>query len=103
MWRLLKGSRRYFAFSIFLGWMMSLLDLVNPRIISYTVDTVLGDAAADLPDFALRLAASLGGPEYLKEHLWVVAGAIVMVALLSVACRWGFRMMNARGSLRAPS
>ena len=97
MWRLLKGSRRYFAFGIFLGWMMSLLDLVNPRIISYTVDTVLGDAAADLPDFALRLAASLGGPEYLKEHLWIVAGAIMTVALLSVACRWGFRMMNARG------
>lgn len=97
LWRLLEGSRRYFAFSIFLGWMMSLLDLVNPRIISYTVDTVLGDAEADLPDFALRLAGSLGGPAYLKEHLWIVAGAIVAVALLSVACRWGFRMMNARG------
>ncbi len=97
LWRLLEGSRRYFAFGIFLGWMMSLLDLVNPRIISYTVDTVLGDAAADLPDFALRLVGFLGGPACLKEHLWIVAGAIVTVALLSVACRWGFRMMNARG------
>ncbi len=97
LWRLLSGSRRYFALSILLGWLMSLLDLVNPRIISYTVDTVLGGAEADLPAFALRLAGALGGPIYLKEHLWIVAGAIVAVGLLSVMCRWGFRMMNARG------
>ena len=97
LWRLVEGSRRYFALGILFGWLMSLMDLVNPRLISYTVDTVLGDGEPDLPAFALRLADRLGGPAYLREHLWVVAAAIVAVGLTSVLCRWGFRMMNARG------
>ena len=43
----LKGSIGYFVLFIFFACLVSLLDLINPKIISYTVDTVLGDETGE--------------------------------------------------------
>ena len=97
LWRLVKGSKRFFATSILFAWFSSLLGLVNPRIISFAVDSVIGDAAPDLPGYLLPLAERLGGAEALRAHIGYIAVAVIAVAVLSSLASYIFRMMNARG------
>ncbi len=97
---LLRGSKRFFAAGIALGWLMSLLSMITPRVITYTVDTVLGQEAADLPGIVRAWVDAAGGAAYFRQHLYVVALIVITVELLALCCRWGFRMMNARGQER---
>ena len=93
----LKGSRRFFVASMLFGAFVAILDLVNPRIIAYTVDAVIGEVEAGVPVFLQKLADTAGGAAYFRTHLHVIAFVIAGVALLAVLCRYAFRMFNARG------
>ena len=46
-WRLLgdfmRGSKRLFALGIVFSALATLFDLLNPKIIAFTVDSILGD------------------------------------------------------------
>ena len=97
---LLNGSKRFFAAGIALGWIMSLFSMISPRVITYTVDTVLGQEPPDLPGPVLAWVNGLGGTAFFREHLYYIALVVVAVELAAMACRWGFRMMNARGQER---
>ena len=94
----LRGSKRYFALAISFAALVSVLDLVNPRIIGYTVDSVLGSAEDTLPDWVRGWIAGLGGTLWVKEHLWAVALLVIGVALGSMLCRFLFRLNNATGA-----
>ncbi|MBR6908818.1 MAG: ABC transporter ATP-binding protein, partial [Lachnospiraceae bacterium] len=76
---------------------MALLDLVNPRIIACTVDAVIGEEEANIPPFLTGLIGGIGGEDFLKTHLYVIALVILGVALLSVISRYFFRLFNAKG------
>ena len=94
----LKGSIGYFVLFIFFACLVSLLDLINPKIISYTVDTVLGDEAGKLPGVIDHMLASLGGEAWLKKNLWAVALAVMVVAVAGALCRYFFQYLNGVGS-----
>ena len=83
---------------IFFACLVSLLDLINPKIISYTVDTVLGDEAGKLPGVIDHMLASLGGEAWLKDNLWAVALAVMVVAVAGALCRYFFQYLNGVGS-----
>ena len=46
----IKGSKTYFILAILFAAAASLFDLINPRIISFTVDSVIGSKKASLPE-----------------------------------------------------
>lgn len=94
----LKGSIGYFVLFIFFACLVSLVDLINPKIISYTVDTVLGDEAGKLPGVIDHMLASLGGEAWLKDNLWAVALAVMVVAVAGALCRYFFQYLNGVGS-----
>lgn len=96
----LLGSRRWFFLSILLSAFASLADLLNPRIIAYTVDVLLrGDETKEsgLTRFFSDMA---GGTEYLREHLGLVAAAVIAAALFGALCRYLFQMCNSVASER---
>ena len=93
----LKGSKRFFIACMICGALVALLDLVNPRIIAYTVDAVIGEEEANIPAFLTGMIARIGGEEFLKSHLYIIALLILGVALLSVISRYFFRLFNAKG------
>ncbi len=93
----LRGNIRFFVLSVILAVLMSALDLVNPRIIAFTVDSVLGDKEPEVPGFVLSFIESVGGMEYLREHLYLIAVAVVLVALGAALGRYLFRVFNAMG------
>ncbi len=94
----LKGSKRYFVVSVIFATLVSLLDLVNPKIISFAVDSVLNQQVIELPGFVQNLVDSVGGIGYLRTHLWVIGIAIVSVALVGAMCRFFFNLFNALGA-----
>ncbi len=93
----LRGSKRYFILCMIFGGLVALLDLINPRIIAYTVDAVIGEKESNVPAFLKGFIDTLGGDAFFKTHLHVIAFVIVGIALLAVLSRYFFRMFNARG------
>ncbi len=94
----LRGAKRYFFLAVFFAGMVSVLDLINPKIIAYTVDCLLNDGISPLPAFANEWIENIGGAAYLREHLYLIALAVITVALGSAACRCLFRVCNATGA-----
>ncbi len=94
----LKGSKRYFARSVFFACMVSLLDLINPKILSFTVDSVLNDLPSSLPGFVNDIIAGIGGTQFLKEHLSYISLTVIAVACVGALSRYLFRLNNSRGA-----
>ena len=94
----LSGSKRYFALSMLFAGLVSLLDMVNPKIISYTVDSVIGTKPAVLPGVVERLIANVGGAGALRAHPIWIAAAVLVIGCLAALCRYIFRTMNTRGA-----
>ena len=94
----LSGSKRYFALSMIFAGLVSLLDMVNPKIISYTVDSVIGTKPAVLPGVVERLIANVGGAGALRAHPIWIAAAVLVIGCLAALCRYIFRTMNTRGA-----
>ena len=45
----MNHSKRWFGLAIFFAALVSMLDLINPKIIAYAVDAVLGSETVELP------------------------------------------------------
>ena len=94
----LNGSKRYFIGAIFFACLVSLLDLIDPKIISFTVDTVLGDSKTTIPTFIENIINSFGGITWLKSHLGVIALCVIGVSIIAALCRFLFNLCNTKGA-----
>lgn len=94
IWSFLKGSKALFAVCIISAALMALADMVIPQIIRATIDNAIGGAPADYPATVMRLVDRGGGFAYLGEHLWIMALAIVAVALVKAVSQYLFRLTN---------
>ena len=93
----LKGNKHFFIFSMIAAALVALLDLTLPRIIAFTVDALLMDADVSLPAFITAVIDGIGGMEHLKTHMYLIAVAIVIVAVLRGIFRYFFQFFNAKG------
>ncbi len=99
MFYFLDGSKFLFIMGVLFAVLMVVLELLQPQIIRYTVDTLLGDEASDLPVFVTGWIDRLpGGSDFLKENLWIVATLVIVVAAFGVLCRYLFMVLNAKAS-----
>ncbi len=82
----LKGSAYLFIISIISSLLLSLMQMVIPRIISTVVDSIIGTKAPEFP----KILEFFGGVEFLRENLWITAiGALIPGVLMAV-----FRFLN---------
>ena len=100
LWYFLKGSKRWFLLSAAAACLVSLFDLIQPRIIEFTVDSVIGDAKGRLPAFLNTLIENAGGVEYLRGHLYLIAAAVILLALAGGISRYLFRLFDSAGAER---
>ena len=99
IWRFLRGSKAFFILCMICAALSALADMITPQIIRVTVDNILGNAPTDTLSPAVRsLLDRFGGPETLRGSLWIMALAVVAVAVVKVAAQYGFRVTNVRGS-----
>lgn len=93
----LHGCKRFFAAGILLSLFVALLDMLGPKIVQYMVDYVLGDEAEASGIAAWALAAA-GGRGYLRDHLYIAAGVVVLIAIVGAVCRYLYRVFNSKGA-----
>ena len=96
--RFLYKSKRYFAVALVSAALMAFADMLNPQIIRVALDNVIGGKEADLPRLVESLIESVGGFEFLKQNLWIMALAIVAVAAVKVTGQFCFRVFNTKAS-----
>ncbi len=96
--KFLHGSAGYFVLAIIFAVLVSLTELVNPKLIGITVDSILGDEPLSLPAPLPEIFDTLGGPVFFRTHIWAISLIIIGVAILAVLCRYAFRMFNTMGA-----
>ncbi len=94
----MKGSEKFFLISILSAAVTALADTVTPQIIRIAVDNAIGGKEADLPQWVMNWVNQLGGFEYLGRNLWILAIAIVLVALMQVISQYTFRVYTTKAS-----
>ena len=98
LWQFLKGAKRYFLVTVLAAGITTLADMLQPQIIRAAVDCALGGKEADFPAFVMKAVNAIGGFTYLGQHLWIMAIAILAVAVIQVASNYTFRVFNTKAS-----
>ena len=98
LWQFLRGSKRYFLVTVLAACITALADMLQPQIIRAAVDCALGGKEGNFPAFVMDAVDSIGGFRYLGQHLWIMALAILAVAVVQVASNYTFRVYNTKAS-----
>ncbi len=98
IWRFLKGSKTMFVLSILLAALTALTDMVTPQIIRAAVDNAIGGNEPTFGPAVMRIVNAVGGFEYLGRNLWIMALAVLAVAVVKVLSQYGFLVCNTRAS-----
>lgn len=93
---LLRGSMKYFALCITAGILFTLCELVMPQILRVSVDSVIGTAPPELPNFILSLIDSVGGVAAVRDNMWSVALLVVLFGAMSAFFRYELNLYNAK-------
>ena len=94
----LKGALHFFVLCILSSCIVSALELVSPKIISFTVDTLLGDSTSALPAFINNWIDEIGGAAFLRANLWIIAVVVIVVALVTAVFRYCAKYYNSKGA-----
>jgi ATP-binding cassette, subfamily B, bacterial len=77
-------------FRLFLGCLATMgtvgFSFLNPQIIRFTIDSVIGNSPVNAPAFVKDLVERLGGVLYLRHNIWICSLFILGAALFSALC-----------------
>ena len=93
----LKGTKTFFAVSILSSTLSALADMISPQIIRMAIDNVIKGEPGNYAKAVMRLVNAFGGFEYFKTHIWILALAVMAVALIKVITQYSFRVYNTKG------
>lgn len=93
-----EGSKKWFAIAAVSAVAMQAVSLINPKIISFTVDALIDESSVKLSGMTAVLADWLGGISFLRSHLWIIGLAVCTVAVINALISYLFRIANARGA-----
>ena len=95
----LRGSIHLFLISIFASLIVTLANMVFPKIIGVTVDSVIGTEPITSP-FIQRIVDFFGGVEFLKTRLWIPALCVLATGLVAALFRFINMHFNGKGAER---
>ena len=90
----LKGSTGFFVISVLSSFLLSIFQMITPRIVSVTVDSIIGSRP---PEYA-KIVSVLGGTQFLKENLWIIALLSAGVGIASTVFRYLSSFYNSKGA-----
>lgn len=90
----LKGSILLFAAGVIFSMAVAFLDMINPKIIQYTVDYLIGDSYSSMPFYMEMIVNLAGGKDYLKGHIYLIALVVIFIALICAAFRYLNKLFN---------
>ncbi len=77
----LKGSLAMFVLVIITSIFVTLLNAIVPKIIGFTIDSVLGDKPPS--DAFSAIVRMFGGLDRLKSDIWIIAVAVITIAAVT--------------------
>ena len=92
----LRGSKLLFAASMVAGFVTTLLSVVIPQIISFTIDCVIGGERPE--GLFLRLAALFGGTDAFRRDVWMIAVLIAAIAAATAVFQYFSVYLNGRAN-----
>lgn len=92
----LKGSFGVFLFAVACGMAMTFLSVIIPKIIGFTIDSVIGDAPP--PASYSGAVELLGGIDALKDGIWIIALVIIGIAVVATVFRYCSIYFNTRAN-----
>ena len=98
LWQFLKGTKRYFLVTVLAAAITALADMLQPQIIRAAVDCALGGQQGNFPAFIMDAVNAMGGFAYLGQHLWIMAAAILVIAVVQIASQYAFRVYNTKAA-----
>ena len=99
IWRFLKGSKALFLLCMACSALASLAEMIIPQIIRISIDNVIGgESTENLARPVQDLIASFGGAAALKQRMWILALAVVIVAVVNALARYLFRVWNSKAT-----
>ncbi|MBQ8074487.1 MAG: ABC transporter ATP-binding protein [Oscillospiraceae bacterium] len=98
LFRFLKGSKALYLVSILSAGFTALADMAEPQVIRMAIDNALGGIEAHYAKPVMAVVDALGGFAYLGRHIWIMAAAILIIALLRVFSQYTFRVSNTMAS-----
>lgn len=104
LWRLICGCRRYFFYTILATLLAALFAYLSPLVISFTVDSIVGDKAMSLPGWLQGWIDGMGGRDFLAANLWIPGLAVLLAQGLNgvcAYCRGRFSAMGGEGLSKA--
>ena len=96
--RYLRGCWGFFAVALACACLAQAFNALTPQVIRLTVDSILGDQPASLPDWLLRLLGWDGLRADPGRALLAAAGAVMVIAVLRALCAFVQRTTLSRGS-----
>lgn len=90
----LKGSILLFTAGVIFSMAVAFLDMINPKIIQYTVDYLIGDSYSSMPFYMEMIVNLAGGKDYLKGHIYLIALVVIFIALICAAFRYLNKLFN---------
>lgn len=83
MLTLVKSNLGCFVGAMIATIMIVLIGFAQPMLLAETIDSVLGNEPSSLPNFILSPIRALGGRDFLRENLWIMAVALVVLYLIN--------------------
>ena len=96
--RTMRGSYIYFIAALLSAAVSILFSFLLPRVVGYTVDSVIGTYEKTLPTFLQKLVESLGGREGLLEKFILCALGVAFCAVISTLFNYISRKTIAHGT-----
>ena len=94
----LSGSKRYFLASIFFACLSSILDLIHPKIIEFSVDHILSHSSHAISSWLMPLYHYMQNYPSMGMRLFMMGWIILIVAAIAAICRYAFAVYNAKGA-----
>ncbi len=93
-----KGSRAFFLIAIIAAGISILFNFLLPRVVGFTVDSVIGTEQSSLPGFLDGLINALGGRDGLRQNLIICALGVIFCAIVSGIFNFFSRLLTAKGT-----
>ncbi|MCF0135739.1 MAG: ATP-binding cassette domain-containing protein, partial [Lachnospiraceae bacterium] len=94
----MKGSTRYFVLSILFAFLHTLSELLIPQVGRSLVDNVIDSQPFTFPTFVNEAIESMGGAACIREHLWIIAVAIMVLTVFTILARYATNQLNNMGA-----
>ena len=82
LWAISKGSRHYYFLAMAAAVSAVFFSYLNPLVLSFAVDNIIGDKPFTLPAPLASLLQRLGGRSFLRGNLWLLAVTVLAISLL---------------------